>query len=524
MSQKKETKKGLSRRDFIKGTAVSAGAVALTGLGAREAEAIPQSTGPRKWDVTADVIVVGFGGAGAATAITAHDAGAKVLLLEKAPLGHEGGNTRVSGNMWFSPSPVDEAVTYFNAMSGLYIVPPEMVRVWAEEMGKINDWIISIGGKPGKLKIFSPEYPELPGSECAKTYGNPTAMQSKLWKLLKASVDKRGIEVWYNSPALELIQDCQTKEILGLEAKKAGKKVSIKSKKAVVLTCGGFENNQEMIRDYLHVPYGYPRGTPYNTGDGIIMAQKVGADLWHMANAVGPGLDFKAPDFSYAFAPPQEIARKNCIFVAKDGKRFMDETQEVRHGKANFHGVWSPQPMPLPIHAIFDETARLRGPIYGKWLVMGWFRIVEPYSWSKDNSVEIEKGWIIKADTISELATKIGRDPNVLKDTVSRYNQYCAAGEDRDFGRDAKYLLPIQTPPYYAMEETPTFTNTQGGPRRNKNAQIVDPNGNPIPRLYSAGELGSIYGNCYNGGGNNGENMAFGQIAGRNAAAEKPWG
>jgi succinate dehydrogenase/fumarate reductase flavoprotein subunit len=243
-----------------------------------------------------------------------------------------------------------------------------------------------------------------------------------------------------------------------------------------------------------------------------------------MSNAVGPGFDFKSPDLPYTFAPPQEIANKNCIFVAKDGKRFKNETQELRHGKADFHGVWSPQPMPLPVHAVFDETARLRGPIYGQWLAMGWHRIVEPYIWSKDNSAEIEKGWIKKADTISELAKKIGRDPKVLEETVSRYNRYCEAGEDPDFGREAKLLLPIKTPPYYAMEQTPAVLNTQGGPRRNKHAQIVDPNGDPIPRLYSAGELGSIYGNCYNGGGNNGESMAFGQIAGRNAAAETNWG
>ena len=91
----KETKKGLSRRDFIKSVAVGAGAVAVAGLGATGAKATPQSAVPGKWDAEADVVVVGYGGAGAATAITAHDAGAKVLLLEKAPLGHEGGKTRV---------------------------------------------------------------------------------------------------------------------------------------------------------------------------------------------------------------------------------------------------------------------------------------------------------------------------------------------------------------------------------------------------------------------------------------------
>jgi succinate dehydrogenase/fumarate reductase flavoprotein subunit len=523
MSEKK-TKKGLSRRDFIKGTAVGAGAVALSGLGKREAKAAPPTAVPKKWDAEADVIVVGYGGAGASTAISAHDAGAKVVLLEKAPLGHEGGNTRASGNMWFSPAPVDKAIAYFNAMSGPYGPPPEMVRVWAEEMGKINDWIKSLGGTPGKLNIFTPEFPKLPGNESVRTYGNPAAMSERLWKLLKANVDKRDIEVWYGSPAKDLIQNCQTREILGVLAEKGGKKVYLKAKRGVVLTCGGFENNQEMIRDYLHLPSGAGRGSPYNTGDGIKMAQKVGADLWHMNNMAGPGLDFKAPELPYAMAPPQEIMRKNCIFVGKDGTRFMDENQEQRHGKVYFHGEWGSPRLPMPIHAIFDETARLDGPIYDKWLQMGWFRIVEPYDWSKDNSVEIEKGWITKADTLKELAAKIGKDPAVLEGTVLRYNAHCAAGQDSDFGTRADHLLPIETPPYYAMAETPCFTNTQGGPRRNEKAQIVDPDGDPIPRLYSSGELGSIYGDCYNGGGNNGESMAFGRIAGKNAAAEKPWG
>ena len=84
-------------------------------------------------------------------------------------------------------------------------------------------------------------------------------------------------------------------------------------------------------------------------------------------------------------------------------------------------------------------------------------------------------------------------------------------------------LAPIAQPPFYAIEISPCFINTQGGPRRNEKGQIVRPDGNPIRRLYSAGELGSIFGYLYQGGGNLGECMAFGRISGRNAAAEKPW-
>src|SRR5687768_3820904 len=97
---------------------------------------------PEKWDREADVVVVGFGGAGAAAAITAHDLGAKVLMLEKAPEGEEGGNTRIAGQGYLQIYDVDKAVTYLDALSGPHPVPPQMVRTWAEEVRGNNDWEI----------------------------------------------------------------------------------------------------------------------------------------------------------------------------------------------------------------------------------------------------------------------------------------------------------------------------------------------------------------------------------------------
>jgi succinate dehydrogenase/fumarate reductase flavoprotein subunit len=95
--------------------------------------------------------------------------------------------------------------------------------------------------------------------------------------------------------------------------------------------------------------------------------------------------------------------------------------------------------------------------------------------------------------------------------------------KDSDFGRDPKRMAPIQTPPFYAAEFVPAFTNTQGGPRRNSNAQVLDTNRKPIPRLYSAGELGALYSWHYQGGGNILECIVFGRIAGEHTAKEKPW-
>jgi succinate dehydrogenase/fumarate reductase flavoprotein subunit len=478
---------------------------------------------PEKWDKEAEVVIIGFGGAGAAAAIAAADEGASVILLEKAPEGEEGGNTRVSGNMWFCPSPVEPAITYFNAMSGPFTAPPEMVRVWAEEMGKGNDWVTSIGGEVGELNIFNPEFPELPGNESAKTFANPTAMQSKLWKLLKANVDERDIEVLYGTPAMELVQIPDTKEILGVIAEQNGQSLAIKASKGVIMTCGGFENNQEMIRDYLHWEEGYPKGTPYNTGDGVKMAIAVGADLWHMCNVAGPDWNLKVDEFDFAFGYSlYPRAAKSWFVVGADDKRFIDDKTGTRHGKVLLNGKFQPLPLPLPVHMIFDEKVMTGGPLYYNSEMFSWYSVVEAYRWSDDNMVELDKGWFVKADTIRELAEKIDRDPDALEATLNRYNEACETGVDTEFGTTAENLVALEAP-FYAMKLVPTFTNTQGGARRNERSQIVDTEGNPIPRLYSAGEFGSIYGDLYNGGGNVAECMAFGQLAARNAVAEEAW-
>jgi len=103
---------------------------------------------PAQWDKQVDVVVVGFGGAGAAAAITAQNSGATVLMLEKAPKGEEGGNTRVAGQGYLNASPKEEAIDYFNALCGPFTVDQDVVRAWADEIGLNNDWLASIGGDP----------------------------------------------------------------------------------------------------------------------------------------------------------------------------------------------------------------------------------------------------------------------------------------------------------------------------------------------------------------------------------------
>ena len=271
----------------------------------------------------------------------------------------------------------------------------------------------------------------------------------------------------------------------------------------MVLTCGGFENNQEMIRNYLPgVPYCYTSGSPYNEGDGITMAMSVGADLWHMNNYAGPSMALKVPEVRTTFSMQALHFSKQMpggmIVVGPDARRFADEKFKTRHGKVPVNGRWLPLATPCPMFMIFDHTLFSSGPFYDKHPSHGWTQIIERYDWSEDNSAELAKGWIARAGSIGSLATTVGLDRKTLAETVGRWNRFAEAKHDAEFGRTLM-LSPIVNAPFYAIELSPSMLNTQGGPRRNEKGQIVRPDGTPIPRLYSAGELGSIYSYLYQG-------------------------
>ena len=485
---------------------------------------------PDAWDETADIVVVGFGAAGFATSVTAHDLGADVLILEKAPEGEEGGNTRVAGQGYLNTSNPRSAEAYLTALCGPYKVPEVMIRTWADEMCQNNDWLASLGADPQEHQHQPAgiEFPDLPGSDCVhKFHDGPTYGYSLTWNRFESLVKERPIRILYETPGKGLIQNGQTGEIVGVRAIRDGETIAVRARKAVVLTCGGFENNQQMIRDYLpDLPYCYTSGSPYNEGDGVSMALSVGADLWHMNNYAGPTMAFKADDIPTTFSMQafhfsKEVAG-GAIAIGPDGKRFTDEKYKNRHGKVPLHGSWKKMPTPCPMNMIFDHGHMRAGPLWDATPRHGWTQIIEKYEWSEDNSAELAKGWIKSADTVEGLAENIGVNPAALADTVARWNAGCDASADPEYGR-SMMLNPIVEAPFYAIEMSPCMLNTQGGPRRNEKAQIVRPGGAPIPRLYSAGELGSIYSYLYQGTGNIGECLVFGRIAGRNAVTEQPW-
>jgi succinate dehydrogenase/fumarate reductase flavoprotein subunit len=536
-----------TRRDFLKKMGLAATGVAASGAVAGCAEEAACADGqeapadadggsgndfsaalPQEWDREADVVVAGTGFAGMTAAITAHDDGAGVLILEKMSRELEGGNSKVSGNMWWTPTDVSEGVKYIKAMS-YGLTGDECIQALAEEMTTLNEWLAStVGVTPTPLGLFEPEYPELPGSDSVRTWNNggmmAVAQGAALWTPMRENVDSRGIEILYETPARELIQDPATGQVVGIFAESGGERIAIKARKAVILACGGFEFNFEMQGQFLPGWPVYGQGSPGNTGDGIAMAQKAGAAIWHMNNALAHVGGIVVPEYDPVVIP-LSFPGTGYILVDSSGERFMNEMRPNRHGFGHkeilfqFDGLKQTFPQ-LPCYAIFDEATRLSGPLTSARR-FGWFHWHMGYQWSADNSAEVEKGWIEKGETLAELAAAFGMDPNTLAATVDRYNEFCAAGSDTDFGR--QFLTALSTAPYYGVAVYPIMYNTQGGPRRNQRCQIVDPSNQPILRLYSAGELGSFWGWMYNGGGNVCECMCTGRIAARNAVAENPW-
>jgi len=437
--------------------------------------------------------------------------------------------------------------------------PMAVCQAWAQGANSERAWLDSLGIKY-TVTTGTAEFPELPGGSSINGL-SITGQGPNFFYQLDQQVQKRGIPILFNTRATDLIQNPTTREILGVQAvANYGEILNIRANRAVIICTGGFEYNDSMKLNYLKsYPY-HGLGWPYNTGDGIKMAQKVGAGLWHM-NAVSAFMRQWHPTLS-PISLYCSVVGGGYIWVNKYGQRYYNETLG-----ATFTHTWNyalddfdltePGYDRIPTFLIFDETTRLKGPVmstttYAAAAIPPQFGGIP--AWSKDNSVEIAAGYIQKGqNTISDLVNAINQfpwtcnspsndwqddevtcpavdmvvpmNPNYLSAAINQWNTDCAAGKgDTVFGRAASTMLPISTPPFYALAMWPGGPNTQGGPVRDERARILDPSGNPIPRLYGNGECGSVWGFLYAGsGGDISELIGFGQISGNNAATENPW-
>lgn len=549
-----------TRRGFLRGAGLAATGAMLSGLAACQSpaddsgEAAQDDYLPSEWQHETDILIVGFGGTGIAAAISAaSESLGSALVIEAAPEGFEGGNTKISQQVVFCGKSKESLLEYQKNLNSIYSVEDSRLDSWAEGLIENIEWLRSIGANPEPTTSYSPEYSDVKGSEGAQCYlCDSTVGNQSLWAPLKAKFDELGCQVLYGTRAVELIQNPITKEIYGVITEDGS---TIKARKAVLLACGGFEFNQDLMDNYY--PIGCKSllglGTPYNRGDGIQMAIRAGANLWHMNNYATASYGFSVPyndengeelSVNYAIGGPKT---KDFIFVGATGKRFMLEELAAftKHGKMNYNGSYVQAVEGFPTYVIFTQQLFDSG---------GIFTTIEAYVWAnvhkllKTPDELLESGVIVKADTIEALAEKIKIAPANLKKTIETYNGYCAVGKDPEFGRGedvyldfkmaseensdtdqsskpaiaAFELVPLQAP-FYAIKIQRAAANSQGGPERGASQEILDIDGEPIPRLYAGGECGSIYPYMYNGGGNVAEALASGRIAARAIANLDPW-
>jgi succinate dehydrogenase/fumarate reductase flavoprotein subunit len=481
---------------------------------------------------SADVVIAGYGPAGASAAIAAHDAGAHVIVVDSA--GRGGGNARYSGG-FLCDLPADRAVDHLDALC-FGRTPRPVLEAYAAGLHQLSGWLGSLGGTtapfdppPGRFPAPFPSWPHFPAGRDVRYHhaagsGRPG---EALWDVLDAAVRQRGIEVRFGTQAQRLDLDaagsvtglCVTgprvtgPRVTGPRVTQSGREAILPARGGVVLATGGFEGSPALTDAYLPLSPVRPVGHPGNRGAGLRMSQAAGAALWHMYGFFG-WFAFAAPEFAAPF--PVDVLAASHIVTDADGHRFADETGYEVHDRLRALLSYLPRhpnrPR-LPSWVIFDEAARQAGPLSGR------LGTPNDYAWSPDNTAEIDRGWIQCADSPGELAKKIGAEPEILAGTLSDYNAAAETGRDDRFGRSPDTLVPLDTRRLYAIETWPGLGGTTGGPRHDERARVLRPDGTAVPGLYAAGSVSAVWGHLTDHGGGLTDAMVFGRYAGAAAAA-----
>jgi succinate dehydrogenase/fumarate reductase flavoprotein subunit len=473
-----------------------------------------------------DVVVVGLGSAGAVAALTAAEAGARVIVAEKATAG--GGNSQEAGGSLRLIADTGVAAEHFAALARGQ-TPREVIDAFVAGCNPAIEWLqtslgmrtTDTGGPWHSWKypfVAHNPFPAVPGVEGLGERVrieelNPGHGGAALWQGIERAVTDRGLDVRYQAPVVELKRS-ESGRVTGVRIRSNGHVEDITASAGVVLACGGFSWNPAMQQQFLGVElpaFGVPDG---NAGDGVRLAQSVGAQLWHMT-AVAAVLGYQIPGYRSAFR--HHVYNESFIYVDQRGRRFTDELGLDNHSLPWAFRTLDPT-LPgyprMPAYFVFDEHARLAGPIVKD--ALGYHR--RDWQWSDNNAAEVEKGWIARADDPAGLACQLDLPADELTATIERYNAAARSGLDADFGR-AKEKTPVLEPPFYGIPLWPCVLNTQGGPRRGTRCEVIGLDGTAIPGLFAAGELGSIWTDLYPGGGNLIEAIVSGRIAGAAAAA-----
>ncbi|MEG0752463.1 MAG: flavocytochrome c [Angelakisella sp.] len=451
-----------------------------------------------------DVVVIGAGGAGLSASVSAVQNGAKVLVLEKMP--KVGGNTLISGSAYNAVAPDRQASQGIEDSIELHYTQtleggdnygdPELVRtlvensyptlLWLEELGvKFQDEIIQVVGALHQ-RGFEPVEPL--GTGYINAYLN--------------YLNENNTEIMVNTVAEEII--LENGKVVGVKAISNGNQpITINASQGVILATGGFGADIE-FREKYNSQWPSLRNQPTTnhsgaTGEGIMMAEAVGAALTQMEFIqLHPMGD---PETGVLSTNPLSGSVKNTIYVNKEGTRFTAED-----GRRDTISKAALEQTDGMFYAIMDTNTYPN----------------EQHKNNFNTSMEdlLKQGKVVKAESIQELAEKLGIDAAALNATIDAFNASVDAKTD-DFGRKL-FDKKIENGPFYAGARKPTVHHTMGGVKINTRAEVVSATGEVIPNFYAAGEVtGGIHGANRLGGNALADINVFGKIAGENAAKNK---
>lgn len=363
------------------------------------------------------------------------------------------------------------------------------------------------------LKLAFDYFADIPGRLKSKKSRRLTMGNALIGRLRRSLLDKH-VPLWLSSPAKKLL--IENGRVCGALIERQGTLVEVRAN-AVVLASGGFEHNQELRERYLPKPTAaaWSSASPANTGDMLLAALEVGADTHLMDEAWwGPSITLPGEDRSRQLFT--ERSMPGCIMVNKAGKRFFNESVAYTTAVQAMQKEGN-----TPAYVIFDSRYKREypfGPLLPDAMHLNW---MQPSRF---------KQILTQADSIEQLAGSLGVDRDGLNNTVARFNQFSAQGQDKDFQRgenayDLLYgdvrispnpcLAPILEAPFYAMEVFPGDIGTKGGLLTNQYAQVLDKAGKPIAGLYAIGNTAaSVTGRYYPGAGATlGPAMTFGFVA-----------
>lgn len=443
-----------------------------------------------------DVVVVGGGGAGFAAAVTAKENGAEVVLLEKMP--QVGGNTLISGGEYAAPENdlqkedgIEDSKELFADDVKEAGGDPELIDVLAEHATEDAYWLRDDIGVEwlDSLMFF--------GGHSVKRSLIPAAHSgNELIKNYLKKCEELGIEVITEADVKEILTE--DNKITGVRAETADGELTVNAK-SVVLATGGFGANEEMTYENDHEIDEYVKSTnsPGATGDGIIMAEALNADTVDMDKIqLYPVCD---PETGRLLYVGDTRLVGGALLVNKEGKRFVEELGTRRE-------------ISMAIKAQTDHVG------YLLWDEKSNEVTGTMASNPEEAEEQFDKGNLVKADTIEELAEHFDLDKDQLLETVKTFNENSKKEEDPEF--NLRMLgWTIEEGPYYMLKAAPAVHHTMGGLKINTDAQVIDKDGNPIEGLYAAGEVtGGIHGSNRLGSAAIADITVYGRIAGENAA------